>query len=68
MLNRQIQMVEIKTRITNEDLKLKAGGFADDVWALCRKDINSIQGVFTEYEKLTRRDQESDKFLSWKFS
>ena len=53
--NRQIQIVDIRTRLTGLEIKAKAGGFADDVWVLCRNDNRSIQGIFTEYDRLTRR-------------
>ena len=42
-------------RITKTKVKSKAGAFADDVWALCSKNIGSAQGVFSEYERLTRK-------------
>ena len=36
-------------------MKFKSGAFADDVGALCRGNANSVQSVFTQYEKLTKK-------------
>ena len=36
-------------------MKFKAGAFADDVGVVCRGNTNSVQGVFTQYEKLTKK-------------
>ena len=43
------------SRITKEKVKFKSGAFADDVGALCRGNANSVQSVFTQYEKLTKK-------------
>ena len=51
----RIREIELKTNITKQDIKFKAGAFADDVGALCRSDNASIQSVFEQYEKLTKR-------------
>ena len=41
--------------LTKEKVKFKAGAFADDVGVVCRGNTNSVQGVFTQYEKLTKK-------------
>ena len=48
-------MIELKTPIDKEDIGFKAGAFADDVGALCKGDSRSVQRVFTQYERLTRK-------------
>ena len=46
-------MIELSTRFTKEKIESKAGGFADDVWALCRSDRESIQEIFTLFTYVT---------------
>ena len=53
--DRLIQALELKTRITKEKVKYKSGAFVDDVGAVCRGDTNSVQGIFTQYEGLTKK-------------
>ena len=53
--DRSILALELETRITKEKVKFKSGAFADDVGALCRGNANSVQSVFTQYEKLTKK-------------
>ena len=48
-------MINLETKITKEKVGAKAGGFADDVGAVCKSDALSVQKVFTQYERLTRR-------------
>jgi hypothetical protein len=55
LANRHIEIIEINTRITNLKLNSKTGAFADDIWTLCKNNNESIQGVFTEYERLTNK-------------
>jgi exonuclease III len=51
----EIKAIELTTSITGENVNYKAGAFADDVGAVCKGDIKSVQNVFTQYEKLTRK-------------
>ena len=48
-------MVEIKTKISNQCVNYKAGGFADDINIICRGNQISIRRIFWQYERLTRR-------------
>ena len=68
-----ITAVEVKTRISKKTVNYKAGAFADDVDVICGKDDISIQAVFTQYEKLSRRsglelNAEKTEILSLKSS
>ena len=38
-------------------VKLKAGAYADDVHTLSKADQESVQGIFTQYERLTKRSE-----------
>ena len=48
-------MIRIITLRTREEVKIKAGGFADDVHVLCRADDESVKGIFRQYERLTKK-------------
>ena len=50
-----IRKVEIKSRLTKTEVNYKVGAFADDVDVVCKSDQASVQRVFEQYEKLTRR-------------
>ena len=50
-----IRKVEIKSRLTKTEVNYKIGAFADDVDVVCKSDQASVQRVFEQYEKLTRR-------------
>ena len=50
-----IRIIPLTTRISKQPICYKAGAFADDVNVLCKGDIISVQAVFDQYEKLTRR-------------
>ena len=47
--------MEVKTKISNQCVNYKAGGFADDINIICRYDRRSIQRIFWQYERLTKR-------------
>jgi hypothetical protein len=51
----EIKAINLITKISKENVNFIAGAFADDVGALCKNDRNSIQKVFTQYERLTRK-------------
>ena len=51
----KIKMIELKTRLTKTEVKCKAGGYADDVYVVCKGDQESVQGIFDQYGRLTRR-------------
>jgi exonuclease III len=53
-LNHNQSIKGVKINRTNE-IKFKAAAYADDVSVVCGSDLNSIQGVFSEYEEMTRR-------------
>ena len=50
-----IESIPLLTEITKEEIKHKAGAFADDVSVICRGDRRSVQNVFNQYERLTVR-------------
>jgi hypothetical protein len=54
-LNRKIKGVEIISRITKKKFEYKITGYADDIAITIRNDPTSIQQVFHEYERLTKR-------------
>ena len=45
----------LNSKISKVSVNYKAGAFADDVDVICQNNISSIQAVFRQYEKLTRR-------------
>ena len=50
-----ITITPLKYKITKEHINYKARAFADKVDVFCKNDITSIQAVFSQYEKLTKR-------------
>ena len=54
-LDREIKPIKILSKITKIDVYYKGGAFVDDVGVLCGGDLNSVQRVFTQYEKLSKR-------------
>ena len=50
-----IKKIEVNLPITNEQIDYKAGCYADDVDVMCGADQASIQGIFKQYEKLTKK-------------
>ena len=53
--DRNIKIISIEMRFTKEKIDYKAGAVADDVGVICGNDLRSIQGVFKQLERLTRR-------------
>ena len=51
--DRNIDVVEVKTKISNQRVNYKAGGFADDINIICKSNRRSIQRIFWQYERLT---------------
>jgi len=56
-LNKSSKIEEISIRRNNKVKKMgyKAAAYADDISVICKNNPESIQQVFTEYERLTRR-------------
>jgi exonuclease III len=52
-LNQSNKIKEIS--IGNSNIKFKAGAYADDVSIICRNNLESIQEVFNEYNRLSER-------------
>ena len=52
-LNHSNKIKEI--RIGNTNIKFKAGAYADDVSIICKNNLESIQEVFNEYNRLSKR-------------
>jgi exonuclease III len=54
--NKNIKEIQIKQKNRVERrIFFKGAAYADDISVVCQKDLKSIQMVFTEYERLTRR-------------
>jgi hypothetical protein len=53
--NKKIEPIIFKSKLTNTVVKHKARGYADDIAIVCRNNLGSVQEVFFEYEKLTRK-------------
>ena len=52
----RIKEVKIRRKnFANEEINFKASAYADDISVICEKSPESIQQVFCEYERLTRR-------------
>jgi hypothetical protein len=47
--NTNIECISIK----GSRVRYKASGYADDIAVICKNNISSIQGIFSEYERLT---------------
>ena len=54
-INRSKVIRGIDINYVNEKITFKGGAFADDVSVICKNDKTSIQGVFNEYDRLTKR-------------
>jgi hypothetical protein len=50
-----IKKIDLELPITHEKVDYKAGCYADDVDVACGADQASIQGIFKQYEKLTKK-------------
>ena len=53
--NKQIKQIQHIRTQNGENHSYKAAAYADDVSVICKNDALSIQGVFDEYDKLTKR-------------
>jgi hypothetical protein len=54
--NNQVQGIQIKRRnVIMRGLNLKGAAYADDISVICWNNVSSIQSVFSEYERLTKR-------------
>ena len=49
-----IKPITIRTPLTNHTIKSKCGAFADDVGAVVKNNVESINGVFSEYERFSK--------------
>ena len=52
---RDTKMIRIMTPRSMIPVEHKAGAYADDVHTICKADQGSVQGIFTQYERLTKR-------------
>ena len=48
--DRDIRMLSLTTLRSREEVQVKAGGYADDVFALCGADNDSVKGIFRQYK------------------
>ncbi len=53
--NKKIEPITFKSKLTNTVVKHKASGYADDIAIVCRNTLQSVQEVFFEYKRLTRK-------------
>ena len=53
--NKKIEPITFKSKRTNTAVKHKASGYADDIAIVCKNKLESVQEVFFEYERLTRK-------------
>ena len=53
--DRDIKMIRMSTLRTRDEVEIKSGGYADDVHVLCGADDDSVNGIFRQYERLTRK-------------
>jgi hypothetical protein len=53
--NKKIEPITFKSKLTHTVVKHKASGYADDIAIVCRNNLGSVQEVFFEYERLTRK-------------
>ena len=53
--NKKIEPLQFKSRKTNTLVQHKASGYADDVATVCKNNLQSVQGVFREYERSTKK-------------
>jgi hypothetical protein len=53
--HKKIEPITFKNKLTNTVLKHKASGYADDIAIVCKNTLGSLQEVFFEYERLTRK-------------
>jgi hypothetical protein len=55
--NQLIKKIRVVTpsKSTRTDINFKAAAYADDISVICRYDQQSIQAIFSEYERLTKK-------------
>jgi hypothetical protein len=53
--NKKIEPIIFKSKLTNTVAKHKATGYADDIAIVCSNTQGSIQEVFLQCERLTRK-------------
>ena len=53
--SREIKMIRLITPRTLEKIELKAGAYVDDVLVVYVEDNESVNGIFKQYERLTRK-------------
>ena len=53
--NAKIKGVRISSKLTKETINHKASGFADDISVITMNDIESINNIFYEYQRLTNK-------------
>jgi len=53
--NDKIKGITLESKISKTKVKHKACGFADDVSVICQNDIDSINQIFHEYQRLSDR-------------
>ena len=51
----EIKMIWLITPRSMEKIELKAGAYVDDVLVVCGADNESVNGIFKQYERLTRK-------------
>jgi hypothetical protein len=52
--NNQIKGIDLKSRKYYMKDTYKVSGYADDIAIICKSDIESVNEVFYEYERLTK--------------
>jgi hypothetical protein len=53
--NKKIEPIIFESKLTRMVVKHKASGYADDIATVCKNNLGSVQEVFFEYERLTRK-------------
>ena len=48
-------MINVATKISKKQVGYKAGAFADDIYFITCSDIDSIQKVFSQNDKLSKK-------------
>ena len=51
----EIKMMRLITPRSMEKIELKAGAYVDDVLVMCGADIESVNGIFRQYETMLFR-------------
>ncbi len=55
--NKRIEPITFKSKLTKTVCKHKANGYADDIALVCKNNLGSIQVVFFEYERFTKKSR-----------